>query len=225
MSRTGLRPDIDAYKNVHWYQCDISDYDRVAAVASQIRKIHGDPTVLVNNAAITSKKTILEQDQAELQKITNINLLSHWKLLQEFLPAMITKNHGHVVSIGSLGGFVSVGGLGAYGSMKSALLSVHETLRQELRHIYKANKVRTSIVNPGWTTTPMMEKEWELALKTRGTPLLKCDDAVLPIVDVILGGYSCGPLVIPGFFSPLAGLQGWPTWAKEMVVNYGQVAV
>ncbi|KAF3920643.1 hypothetical protein ABW21_db0205531 [Orbilia brochopaga] len=155
MSRSPLKPQIASLANVYWYQCDVTDYDRVSDIAKQIRSDHGDPTVLVNNAGIISKALIVERDVNEVKKLMDVNLISQWKMLQEFMPAMVKRDHGHIVTIASLGSFISPAGLGDYAISKHGLVALHETLRQELRHVHKAHKVRTSIINPGWTTTPM----------------------------------------------------------------------
>ncbi|KAJ6263444.1 Dehydrogenase RED2 [Drechslerella dactyloides] len=219
MSRRPLKPEIATHQNVHWYQCDVTDCDRVSQVAKQIRSDHGDPTVLVNNAGIISKGLIVERDISEVRKLIDVNLISQWKMLQEFLPAMARNNHGHVVSIASLASFVNLSGLGEYTTSKHGLLALHETLRQELRHIHKAPKVRTSIINPGWTTTPMLAS-WEKSLQRKGTPLLTTDEVVTKIVDVILSGYSQGPVLIPGFASFVTGLRGFPIWLQKIALDY-----
>lgn len=45
---------------VHYYHCDVTDTDAVVATCEDIRKTHGNPTVLINNAGIANAKTILQ---------------------------------------------------------------------------------------------------------------------------------------------------------------------
>ncbi|KAK6334108.1 hypothetical protein TWF696_002610 [Orbilia brochopaga] len=220
MNRSPSKPKIAALTNLHWYECDITDFDRVSEVARQIRHDHGDPTVLVNNAGICSKGLILEQSIKEIKKLMDVNLVSQWKMLQKFLPAMIKKNHGHIVSIASIGSFINPAGLGEYTSSKHGLLALHESLRQELRHVHKAYKVRTSIINPAWTATPMIANTWEPSLRRTGTPILTTEEVVSKIVDVILSGYSQGPVVIPRYAGFVTGLRGYPAWLQEITQNY-----
>ncbi|KAK6538227.1 hypothetical protein TWF694_011106 [Orbilia ellipsospora] len=223
LSRTPLNETLSSYRNVHWYKCDITDSVNVAATAAQIRKKHGDPTVIVNNAGKYDKGYILDRDVKDVQKTMDVNFNSHFTIIKEFLPALIKKNHGHIVTIASLGSYATVAGGSDYYGSKSALVSLHETLRLELRHVYKAEKVRTSLINPSWTETPMVAKEWESSLRKRGTPILKLDDVIIPIVDIILAGYSRGPVVIPEIYSFVTGVRGWPGWIHEALQNAVQV--
>ncbi|KAF3935084.1 hypothetical protein ABW20_dc0110541 [Dactylellina cionopaga] len=89
LSRSKMKPEIAAYANVHWYQCDVSDYSRLSTVAAQIRLEHGDPTVIVNNAALASKGLLLDYDIEDIRKLVDINLVSQFKMIQEFVPAML----------------------------------------------------------------------------------------------------------------------------------------
>ncbi|EWC46252.1 hypothetical protein DRE_04423 [Drechslerella stenobrocha 248] len=207
ISRGPLKPRIASYKSVYWYKCDVTNFERVSQIAAQIRREHGDPTILVNNAGVLSKVLLLEQHVEDVKKMFDVNLISHWKLLQEFLPAMIRKNHGHVISIASLASFISTPGMGEYAATKHGLLALHDTLRQELKYVYKAERVRTSIINPGWTDTPMVQNTWEAALKKKGTAIMKTDEVVARIVNVILSGESCGPLPIPSYSTLAIGAR------------------
>src|SRR4051794_26056793 len=95
--------------SVHFYHCDVTDYAKLETIASEIRADHGDPTVLVNNAGIGHKLPIIEKDISTIRKVIDINLVSNFAMIQQFLPAMVAKNHGHVVSISSLASYMSVG--------------------------------------------------------------------------------------------------------------------
>jgi short-subunit dehydrogenase len=65
-------------------------------------------------------------------------------MVREFLPAMIKKNHGHVVTIASMASFVTVAQMVDYCCTKSSALAFHEGLHSELRSRYHAPNVRTT---------------------------------------------------------------------------------
>ncbi len=113
-------------------------------MAQKIRKDHGDPTVLINNAGIGLNKTILDETEAELRRVFDVNTISHFLLVQEFLPAMIARNHGHVVTIASMASFVVHAQNVDYTCTKASSLAFHEGLAQELKSRYNANKIRTT---------------------------------------------------------------------------------
>jgi short-subunit dehydrogenase len=115
----------------------------VKEVANQIRKEHGNPTILINNAGVGFGETILDAPEDNIRLTMEVNTLSHYWTVKEFMPAMIQKDHGHIITVASIASFAAIGELAAYGSSKAAALAFHESLTQELRHWYKAKKVRT----------------------------------------------------------------------------------
>lgn len=115
-------------------------------VGNQIRKEHGNPTILINNAGVGFGETILESSEEHIRLTMEVNALSHYWTVKEFLPAMVQKDHGHIITVASIASFTAVGELASYASSKAAALAFHESLTQELRHWYKAKKVRTRSV-------------------------------------------------------------------------------
>lgn len=130
-------------RNVHFFKADITKSESIKAVAEQIRARLGDPTVLVNNAGVGHDGTILEEPEAKIRQTFEVNTISHFLMVREFLPSMIRKNHGHVITIASMASFVALGEMVDYCCSKASALAFHEGLTQELRHWYQARKVRT----------------------------------------------------------------------------------
>lgn len=151
LARTGVRviildinvPDFALPANVSFYRADITSSAHVAEVAKTVRSDHGDPTVLINNAGVGHDGTILEEPEAKIRQTFEVNTLSHWWTVREFLPAMIRANHGHVVTIASMASFVALGEMADYCGSKASALAFHESLRQELKGWYHAPNVRT----------------------------------------------------------------------------------
>ncbi|KAH8891513.1 NAD(P)-binding protein [Thozetella sp. PMI_491] len=207
-----IPPSDPLPSNVHFYQLDLSKPAGIADVAAQIRQKHGDPTVLVNNAGVSPMKCLLEQDLEEIQKTIDINLVSNFALVKEFLPAMVSRNHGHVVTISSMRSFV-VGNRGAdYGASKAASLAFHEGLAQELRHQYNARKVRTSVVHPAFVRTPIISKVVKTVEKRYN--ILDPEDVAEMIFRHILSGNS-GQLFTEKVHRYVSGIRGFPSWMQE----------
>ena len=129
--------------NVFFYQSDVTSSEEMKELGVKLRKDHGDPTVLINNAGIGVEGTILEKPEAAIRKTFEVNTLSHFVMVREFLPAMVKRNHGHVVTVASLASFAASGVMVDYACTKASALAFHEGLTQELRHWYGAKKVRT----------------------------------------------------------------------------------
>ncbi|KAK6508821.1 hypothetical protein TWF481_003589 [Arthrobotrys musiformis] len=217
IDKDGLGDELQTYKNIHHYQVDISDWEALAATTDQLKADHGDPTVLILNAGICHKAPLLGKDFSKIRKLIDINLTSHFAMLQHFLPALVKNNHGHIMSLGSLSSYIPITGAADYSATKNGLCALHEALRQELRHVYKADKVRTTIVHPVWTRTPLI-KDFEPDLKERGLPTLQLAETIDPIVNLLYSGYG-GTLIVPGHLGFAAGIRGWPHWLQEGLRN------
>jgi NAD(P)-dependent dehydrogenase (short-subunit alcohol dehydrogenase family) len=152
-----LPQDFAANPLVRFYKCDITSPESVAKAADAVRKDLGHPSILINNAGITRPLPILEMPQDFLQKIFDVNCLSHWTLVQQFLPNMIKVNKGHVMTIASLASFIALPKGADYSATKAAALSFHESLAIELKHIYKADSVLTSVAHPNFVRTPLVK--------------------------------------------------------------------
>ncbi|EJT97545.1 NADP-binding protein [Dacryopinax primogenitus] len=141
--------------NIYYYKCDVSDPEAVDAVAARIKKEVGNPTVLINNAAIVTPSTLLSVTPTALSRTFAVNTLSHIYILRAFLPHLVAENAGHVITISSVLGQQGVAHLGAYCSTKAALVALHRTLRRELLTVYSAPGVRTTLLVPGQVHTPL----------------------------------------------------------------------
>jgi all-trans-retinol dehydrogenase (NAD+) len=129
--------------NTHFFRVDVTSPDAVHETAEKIRREFGHPTVLINNAGIVSGKTILDVSHNHLKRMFDVNILAHYWLVKEFLPAMIKENHGHVVTMASVASFLTISNNVDYSCVKSGLIAFNEGLRQELRHRYNARGVLT----------------------------------------------------------------------------------
>lgn len=130
-------------KNVFFYKCDVTSPASVKQAGDRIRADHGEPTVLINNAGIGKEGSILDKPESVIRAVFEVNTISHYWTVREFLPAMLKRNHGHIVTIASAGSFLGIGEMTDYSCTKASALAFHEGLTQEIRHWYKAKKVRT----------------------------------------------------------------------------------
>ena len=173
------------------------------------------PTLLFNNAGVASVLPILSTTEASVARTFNVNILSHFRLVKEFLPAMISAEHGTVISIASLAATVTTPTIVDYSCSKAAVLAFHEGLAAELMTTYAAPKVRTVCILPGWTTTKMttgLRNESQFMM-----PTLSSEAVAAKIVEKVLSG-SSGIVIIPNMGSFLAWtVRCWPMWLQTLV--------
>ncbi|KAF7534925.1 hypothetical protein G7054_g5824 [Neopestalotiopsis clavispora] len=198
--------------NVAFYRVNITNADEIHKAAEDVRQKFGYPTVLVNNAGVGGGANILDRSEAQIRLVFDVNVIAHFLLVKEFLPAMVESDHGHVVSVASMASFVTVASVVDYGCSKAAALSFHEGLTQELKHRYNAPRVRTSIIHPHWVRTPMIE---ELLRKKPGiVEVIEPGEISDAVVAQVTSGQS-GQVILPKKFSYLSGLRGYPSWFQE----------
>lgn len=75
-------------------------------------------------------------------------------MTKAFLPEMIEKNHGHIVTMASMAGLFGAAGLCDYCASKSAVIGFDESLRNELLRINKTG-IATTVVCPNVINTGM----------------------------------------------------------------------
>jgi short-subunit dehydrogenase len=122
---------------------------------------------------------------------------------------MISNNHGMVVTVASLAGYLTAPNLVDYSSSKSAAISFHEGLAAELITHYKAPKVRTVLMCQGYTRTALFEGF--------GGKSLYPETVAEEIVKAVLSGKS-RHLNLPEnawFIAPK--LRGFPVWMQYAI--------
>jgi short-subunit dehydrogenase len=178
--------------SVRYFHCDLSSPSSISSAASSVRSTLGNPTVLINNAGVARGKTILESTEKDINLTFKVNAFSHYYLAQQFLPHMIANNHGMIVTVASLAGYLTAPSMVDYAASKSAAIAFHEGLASELATTYKAPKVRTVLMCQGYTRTALFEGFDSAAL----FPETVADE----IVKAVLSGKS-QHLTLPEFVS------------------------
>ncbi len=147
---------------------DISDRGQVEAAAAAALAA-GPVDIIINNAGVVSGKALLELSDEEIEKTFGVNTLSLFWTTRAFLPSMIARKRGHIVTIASAAGTIGVSKLTDYSASKFAAFGFDESLRVELRQ--QASSIKTTIVCPYYIDTGMFK-----GVKTRFS-------ALLPILD------------------------------------------
>lgn len=196
-----------------YFQCDVTSLDAVAQTAAALRKrFQADPTILINNAGIANRNTILDVSEASLRRVLGVNLMAMWFTTQQFLPSMVRHNKGHVFTVASLASYIALPSSVEYSATKAGALAFHEGLACEIKNIYKAKGVVTSVVHPNFVKTPMTMPHADVI--ERSQKMLSVEDVTGPMLEQIFSGRG-GQLVVPSHFTLMTGFRGWPSWIQE----------
>ena len=145
----------DSDCTVNTYSCDLSQREEVYKVSNKILDESGGIDILILNAGIVQGKKILETDDDLIEKTFLVNSISNFWLTKVFLPKMIEKDAGHIVTISSVSALTSTTKLSDYAASKSASFSFNESLRLELADLN--SNVKTTVICPYYISTGMFE--------------------------------------------------------------------
>ncbi len=143
----------DAGHEIFSYVQDISDRGACFELVEKVEAEAGPIDVLVNNAGITTAEYVMDTSESTFRRIIDVNYLGAVWMMHAVIPGMLARGRGHVVNVCSIVAKVAPPKLGAYNASKAALLSITDTIRQEL----KGSGVDFTIVNPGYIATGMFE--------------------------------------------------------------------
>uniref|UniRef100_A0A8H7Y088 Short-chain dehydrogenase/reductase 3 n=1 Tax=Psilocybe cubensis TaxID=181762 RepID=A0A8H7Y088_PSICU len=152
-----INPIVTENYNIAYYKCDVSRWEEVEAVSKKIIEEIGEPTILVNNAGVVQGKSIVDLSPEDIQQTFGTNTLSHFWILKAFLPGLLKRKSGHIITMSSAMGLVGAAQMSDYCASKAAVKSLHESLRYELDNRYKCPEIRTTLVCPGHVLTPMFK--------------------------------------------------------------------
>ena len=220
IDRPGLEALVDqlerwGYRAAAYHQCDLSDRQEIEDTARQVLAEQGDVDILINNAGIVSGKPLLELTDEAIRRTFDINTLALFRTTRCFLPGMIARGHGHIVTIASAGGLVGVPRMTDYSASKFAAVGFDESLRVELKRMGH-RRIRTTVVCPYFINTGMFR-----GVKTRFPfllPIMEPDDVARRIVAAI--EQDKGRLILPPFVLALYPTRLLPTALFDHVATF-----
>jgi all-trans-retinol dehydrogenase (NAD+) len=171
--RTGADP--------HAALVDVSDPEAVRRAAVDAQASRGPIDILVNNAGVVSGRTLTDLTDGQIRATFAVNTLALFWTTRAFLPDMIRRGRGHLVTIASAAGVVGAHRLTDYAASKHAAVGFDDALRAELRRT--APSLVTTVVCPFYIDTGMFA-----GAQTRFPrllPILREDDVVERVVRAI----------------------------------------
>ena len=133
---------------------DVSrEADWVSAVEATLSR-YGRLDVLVNNAGISSRKSIEDTTEEDWDRIMGINAKGVFLGTKHVIPAMRQTGGGSIINISSVAGII--GGpltAGSYAATKGAV----RLLTKATAIQYAKEGIRCNSVHPGFIDTPMTE--------------------------------------------------------------------
>lgn len=195
---------------------DVTDRASIAAGVDVLPGGADDVDIVVNNAGVVSGDRLVDLRPEQIERTFSVNVLALYWVTQAFLPAMVRRGRGHVVTMASAAGLVGVARQTDYSASKHAAVGFMESLRAELRR--DGLKVATTTVCPFYIDTGMFagaRSRWPWLLPVLHEPdvaakVLRAIERDRPVLRLppLVGALPAGRLLPVRVFDRLMDLLG-----------------
>jgi glucose 1-dehydrogenase len=130
---------------------DVGNRAEVEAMVAKTIDEFGGVDILVNNAAFSIRKPLIELEVADVEKTWNASLWGVFHASQLAARRMVAQGRGgSIVVVSSVHAARPYPGCSPYNGAKAAINHMARTWAVELA----PHRIRVNIVEPGWTDTP-----------------------------------------------------------------------
>jgi len=112
--------------------CDVTEFERLPEIVRQAEEDHGPVEVLINNAGYGHEGIIEESPLEEMRRQFEVNVFGAVAVAKAFLPRFRERRRGFIVNVTSMGGMITMPGIGYYCGSKFALQGISEVMRSEM---------------------------------------------------------------------------------------------
>jgi short-subunit dehydrogenase len=204
------------YKGRVWVEpADLSKPDSARKLAAAMKRLRRSIDVLVNNAGILEHGAFAAIPEKRHRELIDLNVSGLTAMLAHFLPPMLARGHGRVLNVASIAAFQAVPSLATYAATKAYVLSLTESLSEEL----KGTGVSITALCPGVTATNMLSSATTKSSKLGRLPGFLIGDADA----VAAGGYAAcikGEVIrVPGVVNAAGMLasRATPKWVLRRI--------
>ena len=145
-----LKTYVDS-KDLHFFRCDSSISDDVKALVSFAQDTIGGCDVLVNCAGIFIGGEVHVAEEDDFDKQMNVNVKGVFLTSKYFLPEMLERKSGCILSVSSICGIRGGYNCAGYSASKAALNNLTRSMALD----YMQHGIRVNAVCPSATETKM----------------------------------------------------------------------
>jgi uncharacterized oxidoreductase len=151
-----------AVPGVHTFKSDVSDPAAIAALHDRVLAKFPAPDALINNAGVMRNLNLnLDRDLSDVTREIEINLSGPVRMVQQFLPHLLTRKGALSVNVSSGVAFVPFPTSPVYCATKAAIHSFTQSLRVQL----DGTSVTVIELAPPAVETPLLRGEFAEEMK------------------------------------------------------------
>ena len=136
---------------------DVSSAEQMEALGAAVRERFGAPHLVFNNAGVGAGGLVWENSVKDWEWVLGVNLMGVVHGVRVFTPLMLDAAkpdpawRGHIVNTASMAGLLAPPNMGIYNVSKHAVVSLSETLYQDLSLV--TDQVSASVLCPYFVAT------------------------------------------------------------------------
>jgi 3-hydroxybutyrate dehydrogenase len=164
VEKTRAKLAADHGVSVHYDGADLMEADQVEAMMRRALDAFGAVDILVNNAGIQHIAPVDEFPPAKWDAIIALNLAASFHTIRLAVPGMKAKHWGRIINIASAHALVASPFKSAYVAAKHGIAGLTKTVALEVAE----QGITMNAIAPGYTWTPLLEKQIPENAKLRG---------------------------------------------------------
>jgi len=145
------------------FRCDVRHAAEIEAMGAATLARFGAPHLVFNNAGVGAGGLIWEHTARDWDWVMGVNVMGVAHGVRVFTPMMLAAEKadpaysGHIVNTASMAGLVNMPNMGVYNVSKHAVVSLSETLYQDLRLV--SDRVHAHVLAPFFVPTGIAHSE------------------------------------------------------------------
>lgn len=166
------------------YRLDVSKAADVEAMGQAVMQRFGAPHLVFNNAGVGAGGLIWENSAKDWDWVMGVNVFGVAHGIRVFTPLMLQaaqrdpSYRGHIVNTASMAGLLNPPNMGIYNASKHAVVSISETLYQDLTLV--TDQISASVLCPFFVPTNIHQSE-------RNRPQDMADPLARPTKSQLIG--------------------------------------
>jgi len=145
------------------FRCDVRHAAEIEAMGAATLARFGAPHLVFNNAGVGAGGLIWEHTARDWNWVMGVNVMGVAHGVRVFTPMMLAAEKadpaysGHIVNTASMAGLVNMPNMGVYNVSKHAVVSLSETLYQDLKLV--SDRVHAHVLAPFFVPTGIAHSE------------------------------------------------------------------
>lgn len=131
------------------YACDVADHQNVKEIFNQIGAIH----ILVNNAGIAHIGKADTTEEADFDRVMNVNVKGIYNCLYAAIPQIRAAGGGVIINMASIASLIGLPDRFAYSTAKGAVKAMTMSVAKD----YIGENIRCNSISPARVHTPFVD--------------------------------------------------------------------